>query len=346
MNRQQLVEKLRELGMTQYQAHAYVGAVSLGTTRPPDLAEEADIPRARVYDVIDHLDELGLVEVHSRSGGKEVEALPPDVALEEYKNRRIDDLTDTIQSVTSGLSPHYDRGESTEGFMTMLRREEAALRHIRQAANEAEWWLTLILPESMYAEVADEVTEAVERGTTVRLVLRNADTDRDFPDGMSVRYRLLSNILVVADRSYVVFSSTAPSSAPLPYLVIREANLAHLFQNYGVHIWPYLESLHETTGYPRWYLEPRYAILDMGDELRENTYTARIAGRWTGDRYMSEWTGTIVDCELTEPSDNPMSAFLGSAKLRVDIGDEVVDVGGWKALSDQIAAHAIEIVPA
>jgi len=345
MNRQQLVEELQELGMTQYQAHAYVGAVSLGVSRPPDLAEEADVPQPRVYDVIDRLEEMGLLEVHSRSGGKEVEALPPEVALEEYKNRRVDDLTDTIRSVTSGLSPHFDREESSEGFMTMLRREAAAIRHIRQATNEADWWLTLVLPSDLYTEVADDVIEAVERGVTVRLILRDGDTDANFPEAMSVRHRLLSNILVVADRSYGIFSSTAPSSAPLPYVVIRESNLAHLFQNYGVHIWPYLSAIQEGSGYPRWYLEPRYMILDKGDILRENTYTAKITGRWTGDRYMSEWTGTIMDYELTEPTDNPVSSFLGSARLSVDIGDEVVKVGGWKALSDQIAAHAIEITP-
>lgn len=68
MDDEDVVSHLQELGLTAYQSRAYVAAVRLGTARPNELAEAAEIPQARIYDVIDDLADLSLVEIRERTG--------------------------------------------------------------------------------------------------------------------------------------------------------------------------------------------------------------------------------------------------------------------------------------
>lgn len=348
MNSERLAEELQEIGMTQYQSHAYIGAVSLGTSRPGDLAEVVDIPQSRIYDVIGDLDEMGFVEVHTDSGGKEVAALPPDVALQQFKQRQFDSLETTIQSLNSGLSRLYDREQDTEGFVTMVRREESALRHIRQAVNDADWWLTLAISSDVYEEVADELANAVERGVTVRLILGDdpeGDATLDFPEAMRVRHRGISDTLVAADRSYGIFSSTYPSTDPQPYIVTQEVNLVLFFQCYVEQIWPTSAVIQDgDVRDARWYLDPWRVILDFRDDLLTEDLTIRIIGHRTEDQLKGEWTGTIVDYEMGGPVENDYeSALPVTATLTVDIDGETMTTGGWKATAEELAAHAIEI---
>ncbi|WP_425499275.1 helix-turn-helix domain-containing protein [Natronosalvus rutilus] len=53
---------------------------------PSDIVEESGVPQARIYDVIDYLSDMGLVEIHEQSGGKTVSAPSPEAALEYIRN--------------------------------------------------------------------------------------------------------------------------------------------------------------------------------------------------------------------------------------------------------------------
>lgn len=347
MNRDQLTEELQKIGLTQYQSDAYIEAVNLGSSPPTDLAEVADVPRGRIYDVINDLETMGLVEIYSRSGGKEVNALAPEIALDEFKRRQFEDIENTIQSASSTLSRLYEHEQETQGFITMVRLKESALRHIRQAINEADWWLNVVIDPELYTEIADELNEAIDRGVAVRLVIQDNTDEFDsleFPESMQVRYRPPSDIIIAADRSYGIFSGTAPARLPLPYIVTRERNHIHLFQNYCELIWSSSPVLREGNGFPQWFLEPRYFINNFEDELREETFTARVTGNRPGERITDEWTGTIVAYEMSSPySTDSVEPLYVDASFDIETEDEVLSVGGWKANKEDIAAHAVEI---
>lgn len=348
MNENRLTEQLQEIGMTKYQSLTYIAAVGLGTARPAELADEADVPQSRIYDVIDDLDEMGLVEVHERTGGKEVNAPPPEVILQEFKQRHFDSFTNTIQSVSTELSELYTHERNTRGYVTMVQSEDAALRHIRGAINDADWWLSLSLSPDLYATVADDLAAAVERGVTVRFICHGttptAEYEPEFPRSMWVRYREMSDVFAIADRGYGIFQGTYPATDEQPYLITQEGFMVHLLQNYSDQIWPTSAVLQEKEMYPRWYLEPRHVITTFRDDLHEKQYTARLIGHRKGERYRDEWTGAIVDYDLSGPVDDDfLSALPVTATLTVDIGTETLSVGGWKSTAEEIAAHAIEI---
>lgn len=57
------VEVLVQLGLSGYEARAYVALVRFGRGRGADIAREAHLPRQRIYDVLDSLAMHGIVEV-------------------------------------------------------------------------------------------------------------------------------------------------------------------------------------------------------------------------------------------------------------------------------------------
>lgn len=348
MDEEELMGRLRALGFTEYQSRGYLAAVQLGTARPGELAEEADIPQARIYDVIDDLEETGLVEVQEQSGGKRVTAPAPSAALEALRQRRISELSETVESAIAGLEQLHTPSAPGAAFVTMVSRRASALRHVRRAIDDADWWLTLALPYDLYEDVADEVAAAIDRGVNVRLALPTEDAqnrDLEFPPGLSVRHRLLGDAIAVADRSYGVFTSDDPRTEETPYIVTQEPNLAFLFQNFFQQFWPASAELQSGGGFPRRYLDPWRAIVDLKDELDAGAdLVATVEGYHTRKRRTGRWTGPVVDYELSGPVITDYTQLMPEkAALFVEVDGDVHEVGGRKATAAHLAADGLEI---
>lgn len=354
MSEDQIVESLQELGLTEYQSRAYVAAVRLGTARPNDLADESGVPQARVYDVIDDLEDRGLVEVHQRSRGKEVSAPPPEQALDGLKERHITEFTETANGAAAALSRLHERKQADGAFVSMVSHRESALRHAERAIESAEWWLTLSLSPDRYRQLADAIEAALDRGVTVRLLLRADDresgsdgalSDLSFPDGLRVRYRELADTFVLADRTYGVYSSARPQGAAEPYLIMQEPNLVLVFQSYAEQIWPASEVIRTGDGFPRRYLDPWHAIVDLRDELDAGAeFAATATGRETETGRSDTWTGRLVGYDLEGPTDADFSVAIPvTASLTVATDDGELSVGGWKARIEDVAADGVEI---
>jgi sugar-specific transcriptional regulator TrmB len=350
LNQDNLTERLQELGLTKYQSLAYVAAVELGDARPSKIVEESGVPQARIYDVIDDLSEMGLVEVHEKSGGKTVGAPPPDVALEAYKERHVGEFAETVEYVSTELEKAHEREQTNTGSVTVLSHDESANRHMRKAIEEAEWWIALSLTPERYAELEEEIRAALDRGVTVRLVVATSEfgasvTAEDYPDELLVRSRQLSDLLVATDRSYGVYSGEIPANDNRSYHVVTNQNLVLQFQQYYEQIWTSSRTVQESDALPRRYLDPWRAILDLQAEFDNGEpLEARVVGHETDSRVGGTWTGAVVDYELQGPIDADYKVSVPvQATLLIDIGDEVVSVGGWKATVEDIATEGLEI---
>lgn len=349
MTHQELLQTLQDLGLTEYQSKAYLAAVRAGSTRASDLVDESGVPQGRIYNVIDDLEDLGLLEVRSGSNGKEVTAPSPKTVLEELKRRRIDDLSNTISVAASGLEELHQRDErDSSDYVSMVKREETALRHARRAIDAADYWLTLCVSEEYYDELEPDLVEAAGRGATVRLLLVGADpreVGRDFPDAFRVRYRATADMFVVADLGYGIYSSKHPTQDRQPYIISQEQNLVLLFQNYGEQVWSASRVVQEASKFPRRYLDPWRAIIDLRERLvAGEDLVASVEGRRTGSRERGTWEGPIVDFDLGGPVDADYMVLPPTyASLSLDTADGPVKVGGWKATFEDVAANGVEV---
>jgi sugar-specific transcriptional regulator TrmB len=355
MNEDELIDELREVGLTKYESQAYVAAVRLGSGRPNELADSSGVPQARIYDVIDDLREMGLVEVQERSQGKEVHAPPPSVVLDELRQRHIAELTDRIDAVSSSLADLHNYEQTSEGFVTMVSLRESALRHVKQAIDDAEWWLTMALPVDVYDAVADNIADATDRGVTVRIVVdgdeaRSADPrpgrmGPSFPEDVAVRHRPSLDTFAFADRTYGIFNSKHPQAESQPYIITQERNLVLLFQMYAEQVWTGSKTIQTGGGLPKRYLDPWRAIVDLRDGLdADTTFVAEVDGRETHTRSPGTWTGEVVDYEIGGPVGGSFDAVAPTtASLTLDTDDDELTVGGWKATIEDIAADGLQV---
>lgn len=349
MTDQELLGTLQDLGLTKYQSKAYIAAVRAGRTRPSKLVDESGVPQGRIYDVINNLEDLGLLEVRSGSNGKEVTAPSPQTVLEELKQRRIDELSDTVSMAASDLEElhQWDESESSD-FVSMVKREETALRHSKRAIEAAEYWLTLCVSEDRYDKLEPALVEAANRGVTVRVLLIGTDPKeigKDFPETFDIRYRATADMFVVADCVYGVYSSKRPTQNHQPYIIAQEQNLVLLFQNYGEQVWQASKVVQEVAGFPRRYLDPWRTIIDLRERfIAGDDITAIVEGRRTDARETGTWEGSIVDFDVGGPADVDYMILPPTyASLTLETTEGQVKIGGWKATLEDVAATGIEI---
>ena len=259
-----------------------------------------------------------------------------------------------VESVSTALDQLHEYEPGSEGFVTMVRHRESAVRHIRRAVENADIFLTMALPVDIYESVADEVRAALDRGVTVRLILDGEEAAAidpqptrpgpAFPDRMAVRHRPSIDTFAFADRTYGIFNSNHPGEQPQPYIVTQERNLVLLFQNYAEQIWTGSGVVQESATLPRRYLDPWRVIVDLGDRLTDERLQATVEGREIQSWQPGTWSGEVVDFEIGSPVAVDFHAAIPTmAALTVDTGSEVVTVGGWKATVEDVAAERIDV---
>src|SRR3954471_10774439 len=109
---QDLVAQLIRLGLTTYEAKAYVALIRRDSFTAAQVSRQAGLPRQRIYDVLGSLVEKGLAS--SRPGSVvKYAAVAPDLAVERLvaeHRRQLDDLERSAARAIKDLQPAYKSG--------------------------------------------------------------------------------------------------------------------------------------------------------------------------------------------------------------------------------------------
>lgn len=91
-----LLNELKQLGLNSYEIRIWTALLAKGSSTAGELAEIADVPRSRSYDVLESLEKKGFV---IQQFGKPIRFLPvsPEEALERVKKRIIDETKSKIK---------------------------------------------------------------------------------------------------------------------------------------------------------------------------------------------------------------------------------------------------------
>jgi HTH-type transcriptional regulator, sugar sensing transcriptional regulator len=112
------IDSLRKLGLNQYEARAYCALNKFGEHTAGQLSETAEVPRPRVYDVLERLQGKGFVAIQQ---GRPVKyrALPIGEAVVTLRKHRETDLTkeiEAIEKIGEKLSSKLAAPESTNSL--------------------------------------------------------------------------------------------------------------------------------------------------------------------------------------------------------------------------------------
>ena len=135
-------ERLVRLGLTLYEARAYVALIRRDGSTPAEVARVAGVPRPRIYDVIDSLVAKGLA---SERPGRVIRfvATPPAEAvnlLVHVHQERLQMLEADAEAVREELVPAFLEGSAHSDpldYIELIRLREAAAKRFTELQQSA-----------------------------------------------------------------------------------------------------------------------------------------------------------------------------------------------------------------
>ena len=241
-------QTLVDLGLTKYEAQAYLALMRRDASTPADVARLSRIPRQRVYDVLLTLAEKGLASQRPGPPAKYT-AVSPEFAIERLLLRRreeLDRLERAGKDVVDALGPAFVEGQKERNpldYIEVLRDSEA----INERFGELQAGIRneiLVFTKPPYATPPQENVEGIEvtRTHDAKSVYEfSALHDPDFADGVrrfiaaGEQARFVETLplkLVIIDEATVMFGMEDPVAGPseLTIMVIEHHELARLLK--------------------------------------------------------------------------------------------------------------------
>ncbi|AGK62028.1 putative transcriptional regulator [Archaeoglobus sulfaticallidus PM70-1] len=191
---------LEKLGLSSYQAKALISLLKCGEAKASEISELSGVPRAKIYEVLDQLADLGLVDkipsrpvkFRVREPKEILERLKSNIMI-EYESRidffdRVKE--ELIRSFASLYSPASFR---TKELIRVVSVGEASERETRLMYREAEKEINIVSRcFEYYPKVRKELVDAFNRGVKIKILLLG----RKFIDerGMKVQNEVLKMI--------------------------------------------------------------------------------------------------------------------------------------------------------
>ena len=137
---------LREIGLTEYESHAYLALVKSGELTAGEVSESTSIPYSKVYSVLDGLERKGWVEI---KGGRPRHYYPrsPVEALRAERLRQENLFDQYRELIVAELQPLYERREIKEKpEIWIIRGTENIASTIREILGRVKREVMVALP--------------------------------------------------------------------------------------------------------------------------------------------------------------------------------------------------------
>lgn len=258
------VAGLVDLGLTRYEARAYLALIGRRDATPAEISRMASIPRQRAYDVLATLSERGLV-VQVPGQGVRYRAQPPDHVTDlliAVRRRELDRLAESTADMANGLRSLYLGGQdhgNPYDYVEVLRHREHAVERVQQLWAEARHEvLTFVHPPYLGASTPSNA--AVPAGIVQRAIYetsilddpRMAEMVRTYAElGEQIRLtQVLPLKLTIVDQRSVAFNMPDPAEGDgsVTTLVVQHEALAATLKLAFESIWAQAESLEDVLG--------------------------------------------------------------------------------------------------
>jgi len=118
-------EELKLLGLNDVDVKVYLVLLRLGESLASEIAKNAEIPRASVYDILERLQQEGLVSYIVKDYKKYFSAAEPKTIIKnlEYKKKKILDILPSLEKIKQEKSKELTKTEvyeGTKGMQTIL----------------------------------------------------------------------------------------------------------------------------------------------------------------------------------------------------------------------------------
>jgi len=239
-----LVDRLVRLGLTTYEARAYVALVRRDSFTAAQVARQSGLPRQRIYDVLSSLVEKGLASTRPGTVVKYA-AIDPEPAIERLVASRraaVAEIERDAAALVATLGPEFAAGQAHSDpleYIEVLRDRGAINERFAelQAGVQRE---ILVFTKPPYATPPQENVEGIEvtRSHAARSVYEfSVFDDPDTTEGVrrfieaGEEARFVEQVplkLVIIDEAIVMFGMQDPvgGSSELTIMVVEHPALA------------------------------------------------------------------------------------------------------------------------
>ena len=121
----EITEKLKEFGLSEKEAKAYLASLELGDATASDISIKSNLPRTLVYDILERLIERGLISYSVKSNKKHFLAVHPKEFLGIIREKEtaissIMNELETIYKKEGAKRPKVEIYEGKEGMKTVM----------------------------------------------------------------------------------------------------------------------------------------------------------------------------------------------------------------------------------
>jgi HTH-type transcriptional regulator, sugar sensing transcriptional regulator len=180
VNRSDIVEQLTDVGLTSYEAKAYVALAGLGPSEPKRVANDAKIPYPSAYTALKTLESKGWVEQVVKKPVTYRAKKPANVKA--MVSSRLEDTFKELQKVY--------RSEPTEEaeLVFTLRGVDGVLNKIYEMLRGAKESVIVVAPAMGLedAKIMELLADAMKRGVKIRVIC-DEEAEGLLPPGAEIR---------------------------------------------------------------------------------------------------------------------------------------------------------------
>jgi len=159
----QLIECLKSLGMTKYEALVYIALLGVRSATASEIHESSGVPRASVYPVLDQLLDKDLVSV-SQSSPKRFAAIPPQEAITRLTARIEHDARIALESLSAIHTRKITAEESSEELIWNIYGIDGIRKRLHELVSHARKDIRIIAHSRVFSqEIKDTLSRMSDR---------------------------------------------------------------------------------------------------------------------------------------------------------------------------------------
>jgi len=171
--------KLVELGLTEYESKGYLSMLKKHDFTATELSRISEIPRTRVYEILQKLVQRGLC-IEILGNIKKYKAVSPEIALNkllEYQKAEFSIKKNLVKSISSTLQEQYLKGSNNQDpldYIELLKDPKQVARRFMRLVSSAKKEILIFIrppfsnPKKKLEKQADEGIEALQRDVTCK----------------------------------------------------------------------------------------------------------------------------------------------------------------------------------
>ena len=253
-----LLESLKSLGLTKYEALVYIGLLRVTGATATEVHEISGVPRASVYPVLDRLAQKELVSV-SHTTPKRFDAVPPARGIENMMRRIEEDAESALVALDLLYQEKDAESRGNQELIWTIYGEENIKTRLSDMFRSAEQSVEMLVAGSLLQESVlpllksipgsvqvDIITDSWEGEQSPRFSVRihppGVHYEAHAPPGTGLRYERSGVFLVDGTSSLVWMGSVGEQPSAL---YSESAGLVQFVRRYLASVSEWVESAGE-----------------------------------------------------------------------------------------------------